>query len=84
MTENKPVKVFRTKNVKVSIWKKSLKSEKTGDEFDSYSTVLVRSYKDKEDKWQDEKINAFDINELTKIKTVVGEAIKYLVNLSEE
>lgn len=84
MSENKPVKVFRTKNVKVSVWKKTLKNEKSGNEFDSYSTVLVRSYKDKEDKWQDEKINAFDINELTKIKFVVEEAMKFLVGLSEE
>lgn len=84
MSENKPVKVFRTKNVKVSVWKKTLKNEKSGNEFDSYSTVLVRSYKDKEDKWQDEKINAFDINELAKIKFVVEEAMKFLVGLSEE
>ena len=71
-----PVIKFRAGLVSATVWKNVQKDDK-GEEFETFSIAVERSYKTKEDEWK--TTSSFGVNDLPKIEAVVEEAYKYIV-----
>ena len=80
--KNKPEKKFVASPVSATVWNN--KGEKDGKEFE-YKTIQVsRSYKDKEDNWQN--TDSFRIADIPKLQLVLSACYSYLATteLKEE
>jgi len=74
----KPVFTKRAGSLSVTCWKNT--AVKDGKEFDNYSFVVTRGYKDGEE-WKN--TSSLRINDLPKIKILLNEAYKEII-LSEK
>lgn len=72
---NKPVKVIRVGGVKASIWKNDFKL-KDGTVREQHSVTIIRSYKDKNDEWQE--TNSYNPDSLADLENVAHEARMFL------
>lgn len=79
MTENKPVKTFRSGGVKASVWKNT--TEKNGQSIEFYNVSVTRSYKDKDGNWQE--TNNYTSADLPKLSAVARLAFDHL-NVKED
>lgn len=75
MTDEKkqPEKTIRVGQIVATIWKND---RKEGQEYDTFSINIVKSYKDKEDNWKN--TNNFQLNDLPKVELATNEAFRYL------
>lgn len=71
----KPEKQFRSGAITASIWKNT--AEVNGKETEFKTIAVNRSYKDKDDKWQN--TNSFRISDLPKVQLVCQKAYEYLM-----
>lgn len=76
---NKPEKEFRSGTVTATIWANLVK--KDDREFTVLNTEVARSYK-KEDKY--EKTNNYSPQDLSRLRVVVEEALKYVMLQKEK
>lgn len=80
MTENnKPVKKFVAVPVSVSIWEQT--GEKDGKKYSFNTLTLQRTYKDKEDNYQNTQ--SLRVNDIPKAELVLRQAFEYLTQLQE-
>ncbi|MDD5092712.1 MAG: hypothetical protein PHQ23_17575 [Candidatus Wallbacteria bacterium] len=54
MSENGPLASYKDGKVDISVWKKQIKEK------DCFSLKLRKSFKDKNDQWQEQSLNIFD------------------------
>ena len=74
-SNSQPEKKFRAGAISATIWANSGKKDEKSYEFKTIS--LERSYKDKEDQWQNTK--SFRVADLPKVQLVLDKAYEYLV-----
>jgi len=74
-SNSQPEKKFRAGAISATIWANSGKKDEKPYEFRTIS--LERSYKDKNDQWQNAK--SFRVGDLPKVKLVLDKAYEYLV-----
>lgn len=80
MAENKPDTKVRVGGVTATVWKNVVK--KDGKEYTNFSVDLQRSYKDKDDKWQN--TNSLRTNDLPKAILALQKVFEYLVLAEKE
>jgi hypothetical protein len=74
-TSVKPIKVFRSGQVKASIWENE--REFDGQKRMTYSVTVVRSYKEKDsDEWKD--TNGYNADNLADLESVAQESRRFL------
>lgn len=76
MEKNSPEKKFSAGAISATVWKNSGKS-KTGEDVEYMTVSLQRSYKDKNDQWQN--TGSMRIADLPKAELVLRKAYEYLV-----
>ena len=76
----KPCKQFRSGTLNVSLWDNLVKN-KQGKEFNAITMNIQRSYKDKEDKWQ--QTTGLRLQDLPRVILLLQEAQKFLLNVRE-
>ena len=74
----KPEFKARAGQIVGTIWKNE---RKEGQDFDTFSVNIVKSYKDKEDSWKN--TNNFNLNDLVKVEIVTRECLKFLTLKTE-
>jgi hypothetical protein len=75
-----PVKKFRAGGITATLWEN--KGEFKGQENTFVSVVLRRSYKDKENQWQES--DSFRKNDLPKAILVLNKAFEYIAMKEED
>lgn len=75
MENKKPEAKIRSGQVSATIWK-NIGTSKEGKEFTNYSVLIVRSFTDKDGKWQD--TNSFRLNELADVVDVATQARRWI------
>lgn len=71
-----PIETFRSGVNSISIWEKTIKTEKFGKQ-KVYSLSLQRSYKDDEDEWQN--TNSFRKQDIASLQVLLQETARYLL-----
>jgi hypothetical protein len=74
--ENKPEKKFRAGAVSATVWLNKGK-DKDGKEVEFRTVSVSRTYKDKNDEWQN--TSTMRVNDLPKLGVVTSKAYEYLV-----
>lgn len=78
--KNKPVKKFRCGGVTGTIWENEV--DDNGNKFIVYSATILRSYKDKNDEWQE--TSSFKSNDLPKVNLVASKCFEFTSKLKIE
>jgi len=77
----KPTAKLRDGMLTATIWKNENSSGDTGEVKTFYSVDLSRSYKDKDDKWQE--TNSFSGSELLRVGNLVQTAYNHILHLKK-
>lgn len=72
----KPVKEFRSHGVKAAVWRREKETD-DGRKYFEYSVTVSKSYKDANGDWQE--TDTYFPNELSVLKIVVSEALRYIM-----
>jgi len=78
--ENKPIATQRAGSLSVTAWNNKNKN-KDGKEFDSYSFVISRGYKDGEE-WK--STNSIRLNDIPKVIMLLEDAFRDIVKKSSD
>ena len=75
-TKKKPVKHFRAGAIVASVWKNEFETKQGGKGY-SYNVTTKRSYKDKQEKWQE--TDSIGVNDLPRSCYVQQQAYEWII-----
>lgn len=75
---DKPIQKYQAGGLQSAVWKKEIK-DKEGKTFVVHNVSLQKSYKDKDDKWQNQTINLNNPVEIQRAELVLEEAKRFLL-----